>query len=140
MNANIKRLLQNGAIGLAVMIVVGLVPMVNALASVVGGAVAGYLQKEDVRGGAIAGAVTGLLWTAATVLLLVVAVVGFGITSAPGVGLFDWLPAAGGAAWIVLLFVVGNGVVVLTTTVGGVVGSLLARETETASRPEQPQY
>ena len=56
MNANTKRLLKNGAIGLAVMIVVGLVPMVNALASVVGGAVAGYLQKEDVRGGAIAGA------------------------------------------------------------------------------------
>jgi hypothetical protein len=135
-----RTLLKHGAIGLVAMVVVGLVPMVSVLAPFVGGGVAGYLQKADLRAGAIAGAVVGLLWTALTVLLLALAIVGFGLTAAPGVGPLDWLPAAGGAAWIGLLFVVMNGIVVVTTTAGGAVGALVARESTSASDPKHPQY
>lgn len=124
------RLLKNGAVGLAAMIVVGLVPVLNVLAPVVGGGVAGSLQREDARGGAVAGAVVGLLWTLLTLVLVTVVVVWASLTPGPGAGPFDWLPAAGGAAWIVLLFVVTNAFVVVLTTVGGLVGGVLARDSE----------
>lgn len=133
-----RRLLKNGAIGLAVMIVVGLVPMVNALASVVGGAVAGYLQKEDLKSGALAGAVTGLLWTLVTLVLLLAVIVGAGLTAPAGMGPFDWLPAAGGGGFIAVLFLVTNVIVVVTATVGGALGSLIASERRTPATPEQP--
>lgn len=133
------RLLKHGAIGLAVMIAVGLVPMVNALASVVGGGAAGYLQKGTVKDGALAGTVTGLLWTVVTLVLLVVVVVGAGLTAPPGVGPLDWLPAAGGGAFIVVLFLLVNGVVVVTAAVGGALGSFLANEGRTADAPEQAE-
>jgi len=131
------RTLRNGAIGLAVMVVVGLVPMLNVLASVIGGGVAGYLQRDDPRGGAVAGAATGLLWTLLTLVLLLLVTIGAGLAVPPGVGPFDWVSAAGGGAFIAVLFLLTNALVVVTATVGGAIGGLLAGERGTA--PEQPE-
>lgn len=123
-----NRLLKHSVIGLGVMIVVGLVPLVNAFAAVIGGGVAGYLHRGRATGGAAAGAATGLLWTLVTALLLVVVVVGAGLFAPPGVGPFAWLPAAGGSAYIAGLFLYQNAVVVGMAIVGGVIGGLVAGE------------
>ena len=132
------RLLRNAIIGLLTMIIVGFIPMVNMLAPVVGGGVAGYLEGKTIKDGSIAGAVTGFLWTAITFVLLAVVMIGAGLTAPPGVGMFDWLPAAGGATFIAVLFVLVNGVVVALTTVGGAIGGSIAKEQSPPSSLEQP--
>lgn len=121
-----KRLLRNGAIGLVVMVVVGLVPMAKLVSPVVGGGVAGYLHRTSVRAGALSGAVTGLLWTLLTLALLAAVVVGAGLTASPGVGPLAWLPAAGGGPYILVLFVYQNVLVVSLAIVGGAIGGYVA--------------
>lgn len=125
-----KRLLKNGAIGLVVMVGVGLVPLAKLVSPVVGGGVAGYLHRRGMRTGAIAGAVTGLLWTLVTLVLLVVVVVGAGLTAPPGVGPLAWLPAAGGGTYIVVLFVYQNALVILLAVIGGAIGGYLVKRRE----------
>lgn len=123
---DLVRTLKHAGIGLVVAAVVGLVPGVGLVGPLVGGAVAGYLHGTDAKGGAIAGGAVGALAAALTLaFLLLSVVVGVGRGT---IGWLDWLPAAGGAAWVVLLFVVGFGVLVAVTTVGGVLGAVVARE------------
>ncbi|SEO21801.1 hypothetical protein SAMN04487948_101149 [Halogranum amylolyticum] len=128
--------LKNGALGVVAMIVVGLVPMIGPVAPLVGGGVAGYRQREDVKGGAIAGLVSGLLWTLLTLVLLIVVVVGAGLTAPPGVGPLNWLPAAGGGLYVGVLFAVMNAGVCAATTLGGAIGGALVKE---AQRPTPPR-
>lgn len=122
--------LKNGALGVVTMIVVGLVPMVGPVAPLVGGGVAGYRQREGVKGGAIAGLVSGLLWTLLTLVLLIGVVVGAELTAPPGVGPLNWLPAAGGGLYVGVLFAVMNAGVCAATTLGGAVGGALVRDAE----------
>ena len=64
-----RRTLRNGAIGAVVGSVLGFVPLVLLVAPVIGGGVAGYLERDGPRRGAVAGAVAGLLMAALTTVI-----------------------------------------------------------------------
>jgi hypothetical protein len=64
-----RRTLRNGAIGAVVGSVLGFVPLVLLVAPVIGGGVAGYLERDGPRRGAVAGGVAGLLMAALTTVI-----------------------------------------------------------------------
>lgn len=119
------------------MMLVGMIPMVNLLAPFAGGVTAGYLQRGGARGGAVAGGLVGALMGFLALSLLVVATLLRFATTA-GAGLLDWLPAAGGGAWVVLLFVGTTGGMVLFAAVGGVLGGLIEADQRDPPAPETP--
>ncbi len=133
----LARTLKHSLLGLVVMILVGMVPMVNLLAPFVGGGTAGYLQREGARGGAVAGGLVGALMGLLALSLLLVATLVRFVTTA-GAGLLDWLPAAGGGAWVVLLFVGMTAGMVLFSAVGGVLGGLVEADQREPPAPETP--
>lgn len=74
-----RRTLRNGAIGAVVGSVLGFVPLVLLVAPVIGGGVAGYLERDGPRRGAVAGGVAGLLMAALTTVITgTITVVRFG--------------------------------------------------------------
>jgi hypothetical protein len=74
-----RRTLRNGAIGAVVGSVLGFVPLVLLVAPVIGGGVAGYLERDGPRRGAVAGAIAGLLMAALTTVITgMITVVRFG--------------------------------------------------------------
>jgi hypothetical protein len=64
-----RRTIRNGAIGAVVGSVLGFVPLVLLVAPVIGGGVAGYLERDGPRRGAVAGGVAGLLMAALTTVI-----------------------------------------------------------------------
>jgi Na+/proline symporter len=110
--------LTNALIGAVVTVVTSFVP----LSPVLGGGVAGYLQRGDTRAGAYVGAISGLLVAIPLAILgtLVAAVV----TIAPEGG--------GGAVLFALVFLtillVSSVYSVAFSALGGVLGAYLARE------------
>jgi uncharacterized protein YqgC (DUF456 family) len=64
-----RQTIRNGAIGAVVGSVLGFVPLVLLVAPVIGGGVAGYLQRDGPRRGALAGGVAGLLMAALTTVI-----------------------------------------------------------------------
>lgn len=74
-----RRTIRNGAIGALVGSVLGFVPLILLVAPVIGGGVAGYLERRGATRGAIAGGVAGLLMAAVTsVIIATVTFVRFG--------------------------------------------------------------
>jgi hypothetical protein len=74
-----RRTLRNGAIGAVVGSVLGFVPLVLLVAPMIGGGVAGYLERDGPRRGAVAGAIAGLLMAALTTVITgMITVVRFG--------------------------------------------------------------
>jgi len=74
-----RHTIRNGAIGAVVGSVLGFVPLVLLVAPVIGGGVAGYLERDGPRRGAVAGGVAGLLMAAlATVITGTITFVRFG--------------------------------------------------------------
>ena len=116
----------NALIGAVVTVVTSVVP----LSPVVGGAVAGYLQRGDNKEGATVGALSGVLVT------VPLAVIGTLL-----VALFTIAPEGGGGLGLVLgvfllsVLVVGLYAVSLSV-VGGVIGAYLAREYRQAKGDE----
>ena len=109
--------LLNAVIGAAVTLVTSFLPF----SPVIGGAVAGYLQREDTRAGAKVGALSGLLYAAAAGLFVVPFLL-FVFLGAelPGTGLALVVGIAG------LLAVISAGLGAL----GGVIGVYVLDETE----------
>lgn len=64
-----RRTIRNGAIGAVVGSVLGFIPLVLLVAPVVGGGVAGYLERDGAKRGAAAGGVAGLLMAALTAVI-----------------------------------------------------------------------
>jgi ABC-type spermidine/putrescine transport system permease subunit II len=109
--------LLNALIGAVVTVVTSVVP----LSPVLGGAVAGYLQRGDNEEGATVGALSGVLVT------VPLAVIGTLL-----VALFTIAPQGGGlglvaGVFLLSVFVVGLYAVSLSV-LGGVIGAYLARE------------
>ncbi len=63
-----RRTIRNGAIGAVLGTALGFVPLVLLIAPIVGG-VAGYLERDGVKPGAVAEGVAGLLMAALTTLV-----------------------------------------------------------------------
>jgi MFS family permease len=107
----------NALIGAVVTVVTSVVP----LSPVLGGAVAGYLQRGDTEEGAKIGALSGVLVT------LPLAVIGTLL-----VALFTIAPDGGGLGLVIGVFLLSVLVVglyaVSLSVVGGVIGAYLARE------------
>jgi hypothetical protein len=124
-----RRTLRNGAVGGLVGGALGFVPLVLLVAPLVGGGIAGYLEREGVRRDALAGAAAGVVMAAlATVVSGVVLFVRFGDLpfADPGVPLGG---LAVGAA-LSLLAAVGQ---VVVAGVGGVLGGVLAAGRESTA-------
>jgi hypothetical protein len=64
-----RRTIRNGAIGAVVGSVLGFIPLVLLVAPVVGGGVAGYLERDGAKRGAVSGGVAGLLMAALTTVI-----------------------------------------------------------------------
>lgn len=64
-----RQTIRNGAIGAVVGSVLGFIPLVLLVAPVIGGGVAGYLEGDGPRRGAVAGGVAGLLMAALTTVI-----------------------------------------------------------------------
>ncbi|MWV41835.1 DUF5518 domain-containing protein [Natrialba sp. INN-245] len=117
-----SRTLIHAVIGAIVGIVLSFIPF----STVLGGAVAGFLEGPDTREGAIVGALAGaitFLPVAAFALLAFVLVgFGFGVSGAP----------AGGFAFVLFLILVGTTALLLYTVgvalLGGYLGAYLANE------------
>lgn len=64
-----RQTMRNGAIGAVVGSVLGFVPLVLLVAPVIGGGVAGYLERDGAKRGAVAGGFAGLLMAALTAVI-----------------------------------------------------------------------
>jgi hypothetical protein len=115
------RTLLNALIGAVVATVLSFVP----LSTLLGGAVAGFLEGPDERQGSIAGGIAGILMFVpfAGFSLLVLAFLGFGI------GLAGFPAEAAVFSLLFVIFVVAVlGYTVGFALVGGYLGAVLARE------------
>jgi hypothetical protein len=122
-----RRTVRNGIVGGVVGAVLGVVPLVLLVAPLLGGGVAGYLERDDARGGAVAGVLAGVVTALfGVVLTAVVVAVRFGdlplsVVDGP-------LARLGIATALSLAAVVGQ---VLVAGIGGALGGIL----EAAHRP-----
>ncbi|MFB6184019.1 MAG: DUF5518 domain-containing protein [Haloarculaceae archaeon] len=117
-----RRTVRNGAVGAVVGVALGFVPLVLLVAPVVGGGVAGYLEREGPKRGALAGVITGVLVAAVSNLVTaVVLFLRFGDLPFP----FASGPL-GGLAIAALLSLVAAAGEVVAAAVGGGLGGILA--------------
>lgn len=107
--------LVNAAIGALVSVILSFLPF----AAILGGALAGFLQRRDVSGGAKVGALSGFL--AAIPILLLLAVLGAFVPFTPAE------LAVPSSIVLVVLFVVVVGYFVGASALGGAIGGYLAR-------------
>ena len=127
----------NAVIGAAVTVVFAFLP----LSPVLGGAVAGYLQRGDYREGGKVGAISGVLATIPIALFVTFIAAFFTIAPAMGgrmgVGIFFGLLFLV-VATLFLLYTVG------LSALGGVLGIVLADEfhgdSDGDERPAEPEY
>ena len=118
----------NALIGAAVAVVLAFLPFSPLL----GGGIAGYLERGDVREGAIVGGLAGLLATLPVAVLLTLLASFFAIVPmGMGVG--------GRVGFVGIIFLVATLVVALYTiglgVLGGAIGSYVATETDIGGRP-----
>lgn len=74
-----RRTLRNGGIGAVVGVILGFVPLVLLIAPLVGGAVAGFLERNGPKRGALAGGIAGALMAAlSAVIVAVIVAIRFG--------------------------------------------------------------
>jgi hypothetical protein len=126
-----RRTIRNGAVGAVVGSVLGFVPLVLLVAPLLGGGVAGYLERDGARGGAVAGIVAGALMAAFTALVTaVVTAVRFGALPLPSPG----VPLAGLAVAAALSLFASLGQVLVAAVGGGLGGILEADRRRTAAR------
>jgi hypothetical protein len=124
-----RRTLRNGAIGGVAGAALGFVPIVLLVAPLLGGGVAGYLEREGTKRDALAGATAGVLMAAVGTLVTgVVLLVRFG--EIPFVS--PDVPLAGLAIGAALSLLASVGQVVVAA-IGGVLGGLLAVERGTSA-------
>jgi len=130
--------IQNALIGGAVAIVTAVV--LGPVSSVLGGGVAGYLQRGTTTDGAVVGAASGLV---ALVPLLLLFGLFAAIGIAPAIGLFGGFPAgpmgppegfAAGSLLVGVLFLFVAAIVAVSVVglgaIGGVAGAYVATETD----------
>lgn len=113
--------LRNGTIGGIVGAILGYVPLVMLVAPLFGGGVAGVLERDGPRRGALAGAVAGLLMAIlGTLIRTVIISVRFGDIpgSLPAGGLVPFILASG-------LTILGWVGAIVVASIGGGLGSLL---------------
>jgi len=116
-----RKTIQNGVIGGVVGSALGFVPLVLLVAPLLGGGVAGYLERDDAKGGLVAGAVAGVVMAAlSTVVTGVILFTRFGELP---FGPETPLAGLGIAALLSLAATIGQ---VLVASIGGALGSLLA--------------
>ncbi|MFC6864722.1 DUF5518 domain-containing protein [Halomicroarcula sp. GCM10025817] len=119
-----RQTLRNGAIGGVAGAAFGIVPIVVLVAPLLGGGIAGYLERGDTTRGAIAGAVAGVLMAALSTLVTgVVLFVRFG--DLPFVSPAVPLGGLAIAAALSLLASLGQ---VVVASIGGALGTLLAED------------
>lgn len=132
-----RQTLRNGVIGGLIGSALGFVPLVLLVAPILGGGVAGYLERESPKRGAVAGAVAGVVMAALSTLITgVILFVRFGdlpfVTQGPlaGLGVAALLSLAGALSQVIV------------AGIGGALGAVLAvdrrahvRETESDTVP-----
>lgn len=122
--------LKNVGIGFVVGAVLGFVPLLMLFAPLVGGGVAGYLERAGTRRGAAVGATTGLLLAVfgalAGGLVFAVNATRMGAVSGMG-GFFGVLPARS-VAVIAVIWLVGAVVATLVAAIGGALGAIVAAD------------
>jgi hypothetical protein len=116
-----RETLRNGAVGGVVGAALGFVPLVLLVAPLLGGGVAGYLERDDAKRGLVAGAVAGVVMAAlSTVVTGVILFTRFGeLPFAPET------PVAGLGIAALLSFAATLGQI-LVASIGGALGGLLA--------------
>lgn len=111
-------------VGALVSIVAGFLPFVSLVAPLLGGAVAGYLQREGYRAGATAGALMGVLLAALGVVGQLLSTVLPPFPAAVILG--PWARGFGlGLDSVVVLLVASAGLLVLVGALGGAIGGWL---------------
>lgn len=114
------RQLLHALIGAIVAVLISFIPF----STVIGGAVAGYLEGPDVRAGAIVGVFSGLIMflpIAATGVLVFVLGLGFGLAGAPLSGTVFLIALVVFVAFTILVYTV------VLAAAGGYLGSYLAQ-------------
>ena len=125
-----RRTIRNGAIGAAVGSVLGFVPLVLLVAPMIGGGVAGFLERDGPRRGTVAGGVAGLLMAALTAVITgIITFIRFGdlLFSPPDIPLVGIALAAA----LSLLASLGQ---IVVASIGGALGGLLEADRRLAGR------
>ena len=121
--------LRNGIIGGVVGVALGFVPLVVLVAPLLGGGIAGYLERKGWKQGALAGGIAGVLMAAiSSVITGVIFFLRFGDLP---FGTESFLASLGIATFLTLVATVGQ---VIVASIGGALGALLA-EGRTAPGP-----
>jgi hypothetical protein len=119
-----RRTVRNGVVGAVVGSVLGFIPLVLLVAPLIGGGVAGYLERDGPKRGAIAGASAGLLMAAlSTVITGTITFVRFG--DLPSASLDVPLEGLVIAAALSLLATVGQ---VVVAAIGGGLSGILEED------------
>jgi hypothetical protein len=127
MSLSTRKTIQNGVIGGVIGSALGFVPLVLLVAPLLGGGVAGYLERDDAKGGLVAGAIAGVVMAALGTV--VTGVVPFTRFSGLPFGLGTPLPDFGIAVLLSLAATIGQ---VLVSSIGRTRRS--ARRTPTVRR------
>lgn len=109
--------LQNASIGAVATTVFYFIPVIQAVAPIAGGTVAGYLQKQGAGSGMKVGGIKGIVMTIPAILIAIVA--GGMLADMPVIGEL----LAGSVAIIVIIVVVHS---VAFGLIGGLFGGLLS--------------
>ena len=135
---NTGRTFVNASLGAIVTIVAGLVPVVSFVAPLLGGAIAGFLQREGPRGGVAVGAATGLMLTGLSVALVALAAV---VPAMPAAALMG--PWARGVGLVGIpggvpaLVAVSGLLLVVVGALGGALGGVVAGSGRAGPRTRQ---
>ena len=109
--------IQNAIVGAIASTVFYFIPIIQIIAPVVGGSVAGYLQKQGAGGGIKAGGIKGIVMTLPAILIGVIAG-----------GILAGIPLIGelltGSIAILVVIIVGHSVVL--GVIGGLLGGVIS--------------
>lgn len=118
----------NALIGAAATFVIGALPLVQFLAPVGGGAVAGYLQNTGTGDGAKVGAVAGLIGAIPAILVGILILGFFGLFGAAGGGAEGLLGGGILGGFFLIIVLIGVLISTVASAAGGAIGAVVAED------------
>ncbi|PSQ19374.1 hypothetical protein BRD00_01745 [Halobacteriales archaeon QS_8_69_26] len=118
----------NALIGAVATFVIGALPLVQFLAPIGGGAVAGYLQNTGTGGGLKVGAVAGLIGSIPAILIGILVLGFFGIFGAAGAGAEGLLGGGLIGGFFLVFILIAVAISTAASAVGGAIGAMMAED------------
>ena len=118
----------NAVIGAVATFVIGALPLIQFVAPIGGGAVAGYLQNTGTGDGVTVGAVAGLIGAIPALLIGIVFLGFFGLIGASSGTAEGFLSGGLLGGFFLIIFVIAVVVSTIFSAIGGAIGAMVAED------------